>query len=245
MRRVKPKTPAIAADSDVTVPVLICPILNRRDLLDRMLDTIDVRVQKLVLIDNSPDGSATDGLDGVGRTILRLHHNIGVGSAWNLGIRVTPLEPWWLIVNNDVVFMRGDLERLAKAVTANEVVWLPDMRTFAVTPVAMERVGWFDECFVPGYFEDNDFAHRCILAGVHIETLRPSGDPVLGSNTIRSDKRLAKENNRTFPLNRSYYLDKWGGAPDHEVYRTPFDSGGDFRAWRLSMDRLRDLTWQP
>lgn len=227
-----------------TVPVMIVPILNRRDLLEKMLATVDIPVEKLIVIDNSADG-ITQGMEGEGRVIVRLHHNIGVAPAWNLGIRMSPLAPWWCFVNNDMLFARGDLARIVEAIGRSDLVWLPDMATFAITPDAIERVGWFSEEFVPAYFEDNDYAYRCRLAGVHIEVLSPHFVGIPASSTIRSDRRLARENNRTFPFNESHYIEKWGGPPERERFRTPFDSGGDFRTWRLSMERLRDLTWRP
>ena len=47
----------------------------------------------------------------------------------------------------------------------------------------------------------------------------------------------------TFAANRKRYLDKWGGEPYREKFATPFDAGGDFRDWRLDIDRVEAQRW--
>lgn len=239
----KPR-PAVEIDSRFTVPVMICPVMARRDLLEGMLASIDVRVEKLVLIDNSPDGSMTAGMDGENRVILRPHHNLGVSASWNLGIKITPLSPLWIITNADVVFGPGDLGRIIEAMAEYDVVAMHGLAIFGFSRKVIERAGFFDENFIPAYYEDNDWLWRCRLAELSMTWLGTTSEHK-ASSTIKASLHFRSENNRTFPVNGTYYREKWGGMPFDEQYRSPRNAGGDFRAWTLSMERLRDLTWRP
>jgi hypothetical protein len=105
-------------------------------------------------------------------------------------------------------------------------------------------VGLFDENFVPAYFEDNDFDYRCRLAEVPFTGL-PAGMSHKISSTLRSSKHYQDANSYTFPLNREYFRQKWGGSPYREVFTTPFNGGGSIKDWVLSIDRLADQSWTP
>jgi len=100
------------------IPNLIIPVLNRYDLLQRMLDTIDMKVAHLVLIDNG------DSLDKIHfpdlvKTVhyIPLPANLGVAGSWNLGIKVLPHHDRWFIASNDIMLAPGDLAKLAEAET--------------------------------------------------------------------------------------------------------------------------------
>jgi GT2 family glycosyltransferase len=225
--------------------VLGVPLLNRPDLLARMLASVDLDFDRIVVIDNST-GRMTDEVALPDNAIvIAPRHNLGVGLSWELIVKATPLADWWCIVNNDVEFASGDLASLADQVAREpeSFSFLVTPSCFAWTPQVIERVGWPDQNFVPGYFEDNDYVRRCLLAGVRVVAL-PAGYRHDTSSTIGSDQKIASENAKTFPLNSGYYHAKWGGPPGGERFSTPFDAGGDIRDWRLSIKRLRDQTWK-
>jgi GT2 family glycosyltransferase len=188
---------------------LIVPVLNRYDLLQRMLDSVDVSVDHLLIIDN---GLGTDTLELSDKfakvTHLRMPANLGVGGSWNLGIKSFPYAHRWFIVSNDVVFQPGALEKLSQArrgeitLTADA----PNWQAFALGDEAVTDLGLFDECgFYPAYFEDNDYIRRAEFAGVNIRKL----DIDLhhdNSSTIKSGYQ--SKNDKTFFANQRYYQSK-------------------------------------
>jgi GT2 family glycosyltransferase len=188
---------------------LIVPVLNRYDLLQRMLDSVDVPVQHLLIIDN---GLGTDTLELSDKfakvTHLRMPANLGVGGSWNLGIKSFPYAHRWFIVSNDVVFQPGALEKLSKA-RRDEITLTadaPNWQAFALGDEAVTDLGLFDECgFYPAYFEDNDYIRRAEFAGVNIRKL----DIDLhhdNSSTIKSGYQ--SKNDKTFFANQRYYQSK-------------------------------------
>lgn len=218
------------------IPALIVPYL-RPDFIDRMLASLDEPVEQLVVIDNG-SGHPRPGA-------ISLPMNIGVASAWNLGLKVSARAEWWLIVNDDVVFATpGDLARLAghMADPAARVVTLDGFSAFALNRAALDAVGYFDEAITPAYYEDCDFEYRCRLAGVPIWPM-PSGLQHDRSSTI-ADPHYGQQNGRTFNANNVYFRAKWGGPPrGGEAYTTPFNRGGSPADWTLEPQRFREQQW--
>jgi GT2 family glycosyltransferase len=188
---------------------LIVPVLNRYDLLQRMLDSVDVPVEHLLIIDN---GLGTDTLEISDKfakvTHLRMPANLGVAGSWNLGIKSFPYAHRWFIVSNDVVFQAGALEKLSEA-RRDEITLTadaPNWQAFALGDEAVTNLGLFDECgFYPAYFEDNDYIRRAQFAGVNIRKL----DIDLhhdNSSTIKSGYQ--SKNDKTFFANQRYYQSK-------------------------------------
>lgn len=202
------------------IPVIGVPVLNRGDLAERMLESVDVETaETLVILNGEPDDTRAM-LRGRLVTYIDPGFNLGVAASWNLIIRARPSAPWWLIVNADIEFGAGDLARLVEAMAdpAAKLACLYEFGAFAINQAAVDQVGWFDENFHPIYFEDNDYRRRCQLAGVPIVNLisRTRHD---NSSTIASG--FAAHNARTFPRNLDYYVAKWGGPPNHETVTAP------------------------
>lgn len=212
------------------IPVLILPVVGDFDHAERMLASIDVRVGRLVIVDNSLTGWRSQTRDDAAyiRPVLGLGYPGGI----NAGIMQTPDAPWWLFCSADLVFAPGDLAHIAEtmhAATGPRVVtgshrglrWVYG----AVNVATIERVGIMDaHTFFPIYFDDDDYEYRARLAGV--EWLHHDGGMRhAGSQTIK-DPDHGAANGRTFPLNRAAYLAKWGGLPGDERFRTPWNVPG-------------------
>ena len=202
------------------IPVLGLPVLNRGDLAERMLGSVDIPVDEtLVILNGNPDETRAY-LRGRNVTFVDPACNLGVAGSWNFIIRARPAAAWWLIVNADIEFGAGDLERLAEAMDTDAplVACLFEFGAFGINAAAVDEVGWFDENFHPIYFEDNDYRRRCQVAGVEVRKLisRTRHD---NSSTIASG--YSSHNDRTFPLNAAYYRTKWGGPPNHEAVSAP------------------------
>jgi GT2 family glycosyltransferase len=187
---------------------LIVPVLNRYDLLQRMLDSVDVLVDHLLIIDN---GLGTDTLELSDKfakvTHLRMPANLGVAGSWNLGIKSFPYAHRWFIVSNDVVFQPGALEKLSQA-RRDEITLTgdaPHWQAFALGDEAVNDIGLFDESLFPAYFEDNDYMRRAEFVGVNIRRL----DLKLrhdNSSTIKAGYQ--EKNAKTYIKNESYYQSK-------------------------------------
>lgn len=221
------------------IPAIIVPTLTRYDLLAKLHASIDVPWERFLVIDNG--GSCPPMWK---TTVLNLPGNLGVGSSWNLGMKLTPDVPWWCIVNDDVVFAPGDLAALTAAMEAGEaLVTLDGFSAFGISRATVQSVGYFDENFHPAYCEDADYEYRCKLAGVPIVTI-PANLTHERSSTIALPE-YGEQNARTYPENVRYYRRKWGGPlRGGEVFNTPFDEGGDPDEWIGSHGRRVQQGWE-
>jgi GT2 family glycosyltransferase len=208
---------------------LIVPVLNRYDLLQRMLDSLDYPIQHLLIIDN---GASTvehsfelDVPDCVDHTTyLPMPANLGVAGSWNLGIKSFPYADRWFFASNDVQFHPNALESLSTALRDEITLasMFPYWQAFCIGYGAVKRVGLFDESFFPAYCEDNDMTRRAEHAGVKIVHVDV---PMLhdNSSTINSDRRLLENNARTFASNVTHFEEKVArddyGPGSWDVYR--------------------------
>lgn len=210
---------------------LIVPVLNRYDLLVRMIGSIDYPVEHLLVIDNGgelvslPQGDFIQNLH-----VLNMPSNLGVAASWNLGIKAFPHSHRWFFASNDMFFLPGALETLSEA--RRDEITLSDMfpywHTFCVGDEALSKVGLFDEALYPAYFEDTDMQRRAAHFGVTVRSLSiPSGHD--NSSTINSDYNLMGKNRATFDNNSSYYSRK--------VAEEDYGPGG----W--SLERRRANAW--
>jgi glycosyltransferase involved in cell wall biosynthesis len=199
---------------------LIVPVLNNFKGFAEMMHSVDVDIHPIIF-DNWTD-------------------NHGVSIAWNAGLEKAidlGLETV-AFVNDDVVFPPGTLDKLIESSVDCDLVsgvnhddaesglyydGFPDYSCFLVKPQEfVEKFGWFDENFSPAYFEDNDMHYRIKVAG--------------GKSALRLDARFhhvgsvtqyavagGVVNSEMFEMNRTYYVQKWGGQPREERFLTPFN----------------------
>lgn len=193
------------------IPVMIVPILTGPEIMSNMLDTIDHKVQHLILIDN---GDCVEDLPWnelvMQTSVIRMPANLGVAGSWNLGIKAAPFAPWWLIVNFDITWPAGSLKMFAEQGNADEIVLSEcgqPWSAFAIGENVVRRVGLFDEGFHPAYFEDNDYARRCAD-----EIVRPAPIPVRHENSSTlAAADFGEKNNRTYASNADYFQAGGGG----------------------------------
>lgn len=163
------------------IPVMIVPTLDQSECLSRMLRSVDRTVGHLVVVDNGrwwPREAPLELPDtpwALRRTVTELPGNLGVAGGWNVGIKGTPYAPWWLIVNDDVEWPPGALERAEEAAGPAKAVVFGDpvsrFAAFALGERAVEKAGLFDERFHPAYYEDNDYSRRLKQAGIPLEAV--------------------------------------------------------------------------
>ena len=211
---------------------LTIPVLNRYDLLERCLQSIDFPIRHLLIIDNGASTVQEDLEVHVPdcvefTTYLPMPANLGVAASWNLGIMSFPYDDRWFFASNDVEFEPGALERLCEArrdeITLSED--FPFWHVFSVGYEAVRRLGLFDEAYFPAYFEDNDYNTRANHHGVPIVKL---DIPTIHNNsaTMKSDPLFERRNSETFHDNNLHYRDK--------IAREDFGAGG----WDVERRRL-------
>jgi len=210
---------------------LTVPVLNRYDLLDRMIASIDYPVYELLIIDN---GGELDKIrfneNLINVHIVNLPSNLGVAGSWNLGIKLFPHHDRWFFASNDMVYLPGALQRLSEA--RRDEITLSDMfpfwHTFSVGEEVVRRVGLFDEALYPAYFEDNDYQRRAVHKNVHIRSVSiPTQHE--NSSTIGADSGLREKNAVSFQNNAIYYNNKM--------------ATNDYGQGAWSLDRRRRNAW--
>lgn len=210
------------------IPVLIVPILARPELLQDMVASIDHPVRRLVVIDNGDVVRDLQVPSMVESTyVVRLPGNLGVAGSWNLGIKATPMAPWWLIANFDVTWPAGSLQQFVDRQPRDRVIlsgggWC----AFAIGEQVIDEVGLFDEAYHPAYFEDDDYARRCDALRVHVEY---SGIPVHHRTSSTLKAGYDDRNSLTFTENMYYFRDK--------------EAAGNYSEGRWTLARRRRLAW--
>jgi GT2 family glycosyltransferase len=208
---------------------LIVPVLNRYDLLQRMLDSVDVQVEHLLVIDNGTGSDLffSDKFQNV--TVLDMPANLGVSGSWNLGIKSFPYAKRWFIISNDVQFNPGALEQLAQA-RRDEITLtarFPHWQAFALGDEAVSDIGLFDESLFPAYFEDNDYTRRAEFVGVNIRRLEIDVSHE-NSSTIKAGYQ--DKNAKTYAANDRYFERKI--------------ASNDYTAGSWSLDIRRENGWE-
>lgn len=204
---------------------ILIPTINRKDLLMGALDWYlkNLPETEIIVLDNGKQG------------IVSGHPNLkvfepktpkGVAASWNWLIRRAIHRGYsnFLILNDDVILQRTELEiqDLIQKYGDNtfhrpHVIY--NWSAFILNEYIFKKVGEFDESFQKCYFEDNDYEYRMRLAEVNVkyeEALNPQ--VYLNSQTIAKDPNLSG-----FINNKQYYINKWGGEPNNEIYKTPFN----------------------
>ena len=203
------------------VPVIIIPVLNRYDLMERAIRSIDYPVERLIIIDNG-DGYDPDMLAWTAPWqhiqnwyLWRMPTNLGVAPSWNLGIKATPHARGWLLLNSDAYFQPGQLQHFYADCEDNMVVRTEQNWSCVwVGQDVVSKIGLFSECYVPAYFEDNDYEQRAKASNIPVMV----SDAVVGhdnSSTLKANTAFGEKNQRSFADNNNLHDMRWrSGIPD-------------------------------
>jgi GT2 family glycosyltransferase len=96
----------------------------------------------------------------------------------------------------------------------------PDYSCFMFGKALFEQVGRFDETF-PVYFEDNDSHYRIGMSGYEALSFAPYYH--YGSQTINSSPEMQEFGRLRFERSRDIYIQKWGGMPGQETFRSAWN----------------------
>ena len=82
-----------------------------------------------------------------------------------------------------------------------------------------EKIGRFDECFYPAYYEDSSYEYRMKLAMAPVYKT-PSLNPVIyrRSMTVEKSPEIVESSIK----NKIKYIEMWGGEPGSEIFKKPY-----------------------
>lgn len=200
------------------IPVLGFATVSRFDLAQRLLDSIDYPVKHLVIVNNSGKTSFEPRVDtSLVQNVwhIEVPYGLGANGAWNLIIKSTPHEPYWVIPNDDSYFEPGALETIANEVDTSKFNFVnvePAWSCVVPTEGSVAKAGLWDEAFHPVYYDDDDYHRRMKELGVEFNTINAkvhhnnsstlkSGFEQLNAETFRENAKLnakkIKENDLT------------------------------------------------
>ncbi len=222
-----------------TIPLLGIPIVNRPDLLSRLLDSLDVQVDTLAIVDNSRiptrNGESVgessverylNALQQLGHPLVRTitvakpFRNLGVASSWNHILTSFPEYSFALIVNNDVTFSPGSLAKALAHINPAKPQFMPLLKepnsfsAFLLTSLCWDNIGLFDYNFSYAYFEDMDFKDR-IKSNPDVEWLHDES-VAEAMNGLNQEHSMTIRSNHKFAVANqlSYALNKlWYLSP--------------------------------
>ncbi len=201
------------------------PTINRADLLIPTLARYkqDFPGTLIFVVDN---GCQSFPILNEFVTIYPTPTNVGVAASWNFlaqqAFLLHDLPFLWLL--NDDVYSGKKENQILDLFNFNEGEQFfcspGSLSSFIIGRDLFKKIGPFDEQFFPAYFEDNDYLYRMKLAGCNKRvTSWLSCEEYRNSSSIEKDPSL----NRRFDTNKQYYLAKWGGLPEYEKFKTPFN----------------------
>jgi len=205
---------------------ILIPTINRKDLLLEALVYYAIFYPNTkVLVWDNGNQDIKPILENM--QVFNCDNSRGVAESWNeLVIRAIKMgETNFLILNDDIILKSGEdaiNEMIAKGDenTFHRPHSLYNWSAFLLRESIFKKVGWFDEGFQKCYFEDNDYEYRMKLKGIRRKT-EDALDPEVYQNSSSIKKDPSLDN---YLINREYYIKKWGGLPDSEVYLYPFNN---------------------
>jgi len=200
------------------------PTLNRFDLLLPALKLYlkDFPNTSIIVLDNGKQ-NIDSKIQHPNLLVVETENNIGVAASWNvLCDLIYKNHDYALILNDDVYLglQEGSLLNFIKDNKKDFYVSSQDWCAFILPKKTFNDVGKFDDKFYPAYFEDKDYNYRMRLAQKSIHKT-----PVLNPIIYRDSCTIAKEpklNEGFFNL-KKFYIEKWGGEPNKEKFKTPFN----------------------
>jgi len=93
----------------------------------------------------------------------------------------------------------------------------PDFACFMIRKSAYEKIGGFDENFIKGFFEDNDYHYRMEKLGIPAMSTTLAPYYHFGSRT-QNQRPGGIVDAKQFDANRQYYVKKHGGGPGSEQW---------------------------
>jgi len=175
---------------------------------------------QIVLIDNGQQ-TLTETISDI--PIYQTSQNIGCAGGWNLicNIAFNTYELDKIIICQDDSVINEDIIKSLWNTTTDDVLTGAydrsfEFAVFSITKNFWSTVGLFDENFIYGGCEDNDYKHRIKLNGKSVMSLNYSAD----LNMSLSSKYLGEQLKSSNEYNANYIKEKWG---ESYQYNHPFN----------------------
>ena len=202
------------------------PTYNRYDILQSnlLLYARDFDLNKkdgnvFCIVDNGNQDVAFIYCD-----ILRNFKNKGVAASWNqICERLFNKGCTHIVILNDDIYLgkkEHELIRLIERKPESLIRASIDWCAFIIPKTVYDNVGKFDECFYPAYYEDKSYEYRMKLKGVNMYKT-PDLIPYeyKNSSSLEKDPSILEFSKK----NKKIYIEMWGGEPEREKYKTPFN----------------------
>lgn len=237
------------------IPHICVLTLNRPDLLQRLIDSIDYPVENFSILFQGGCQKRPNINSNIKNMILyESEFNVGVSRGWNYLLKQAAADEYYIVIGDDNYFAPGSLSRIATnmSILAGDSIfinfrmrahnggkWGDNEETFSGFSAYIfvrgfeEKLGWFDENIYPAYFEDTDMHYRLVLSGCSSQTMTDviiiSGDDsTTGSCTLNSsDNETRKKIDKCFENNRDYVREKWGWENEKFIYKHPFNNAAN------------------
>ena len=203
------------------------PVINRGDLLEACVNSIDVPTERVVIVANRWGADYEPSVAGALNRLAESHPacvgsleivetggNLGDGGSFNRVM--TELGPC-IVASNDAVFLPGALGQANRFIHENAdcaLLHLYAMCVFAVTRAFFEEAGYFDENFWPWGWCDIDLGYRMQKRECKTRTFAAEGGGIVHDHPTQSIKSaqndLRKWMQQMAGRNAEYGMRKWG-----------------------------------
>ena len=210
-----------------------------RKAVETIINSSTLVPDMFLIVDNSETGVGAEALTDLAQTypdrvhILIRRENI-LSGAWNdiMHAGIDHDFDYVIVANDDVTPHPGSIQALVDAAInrPDVAMWNGSGHSgnsysfFLLQKWAYSQIGAFDENFKPAYYEDNDYDRRIKLAGLIREEVSAATFDHIGSATAKSFSEARWIiHHASFSNNGKYYQRKWGGMPQFEQFRVPFE----------------------
>jgi hypothetical protein len=199
---------------------LICiPVYRTSERTRKCINSIK-DYDHVLLIDNSGKRECKE-FEHLGLEVSYQEENIGVPRAWNVGLRRG--HEWTFVVSSSMYFPKG-FKPIAQKLNGYEGLMFRTTHVWhcnAINKKLVDAIGYFDQNFYPGYFEDCDWDHRCGIYGID----EYGNIPI--DATCQTDGGATKDGCQVnIDGVHDYFKEKWGGERTRQgwgEYRYPFN----------------------
>ena len=210
--------------NSLSIPVIGILTLIKYDLLIRLINSIDYKVDTVVILFqggyNNFDFTKIKNKFINKFIFIKSSFNIGVSRGWNY-ILENYLKTYCIISGDDNYFIPGNLKKVSEFMTEdklNNIMFTFNegisFSTYIFTKKALETVGYFDENIYPAYYEDNDYHYRIRLSGNDFIQI-PDVNILSGDSNMKHSHTCSSLNanaGKCFLRNEKYFKSKWNNS---------------------------------